>query len=597
MIKNLDLSKTKFKFFLSFLKLINRKSLVYILAGYFILTFVVETFIPIKVISRLLFLLFLGCFSFTLFYVSKERVLKFLTLEFNRPKMFVWARILYAAFGIYAGVQHFMLIPSGLEPVNNIFFNIENIELIYAINIVYLLAHVGLLFGKFIRVSWILIYVAGGLTIPYALELFLKSVVNFYAIFIPVNLWKGKTVEYKGNGAAVLLMTLSMGLLISCAGFFKLADPVWMEGLGMYYSLNIPFFFPEVLWPLLEYEWLVVSANYFAIVVQTISFPFLLFRKTRWIGIMSIVIMGVFLTFGMFGIGMAGGPIFLSITPLLLSFILPKRKGAENIKSITEYPSLPKIKKVFVLVFFWWAITGFYRAFSSKFEDTFSYIIPKYGSYVIKSEKRELIPKPLYWRNEIFKTIVSFTRPPMQVYESTWIIPLFDYYHLFDRYFYKVEFQSFNGKVYEPRKFFKENGAFSDEYPLPLNERFLFQCWEIQEVRQILDKESFNENARILKKTKDQFDYLIKYCEEVLEVPIDSIEKVTISIKPVHQPYKFEGNKKPWTNKKFSPFYIVNKKKGSHKFIYESLGGYDFRKLEVEPFQKGIIKPNYWKEL
>ncbi|MFZ1688479.1 MAG: hypothetical protein WAU70_13700 [Flavobacteriales bacterium] len=41
-----------------------------------------------------------------------------------------------------------------------------------------------LLFGRFIRGSWILIFVLGGILIPHSLELFIKNPLNFFSIFI-----------------------------------------------------------------------------------------------------------------------------------------------------------------------------------------------------------------------------------------------------------------------------------------------------------------------------------------------------------------------------------------------------------------------------
>ena len=137
-------------------------------------------------------------------------------------------------------------------------------------------------------------------------------------------------------------MFLSLSLLVTCAGLFKLFDPVWLSGYGFYYSFNIPYFAPKFLWRLLDYEWIMILFNYFAILIQVLTFPLFLFRKTRALGALFFMLFAIYLTVGMLGIGLVCGPTLLSISPILISWVCGRKQKKTNNKNSSCFSQLAK---------------------------------------------------------------------------------------------------------------------------------------------------------------------------------------------------------------------------------------------------------------
>ncbi len=559
--------------------------------------FFVVLFLGNETIQVGLFIGFIIIFLSHFILISRKSINKYLTIIVY-AEVFPLARILYAILCLYTGIQHITLISSGLEPVNFPRLGLETPSILaYLISGIYILALIMLLIGRYIQLAWIVIFITGILVIPFSLEIFIKNIINFYAIFIPVSLWKGEyDKKQKQGSAAVLLMGLSFAFLVTGAGVYKLLDPVWQEGLGLYYTMNIPFFPKEHLWFVLDYEWLMRFLNYLTIVVEMLALPLFLFRKTRLLGVLMIVFLAFFLAYPMAGIGVVGGPILIAICPIFLA-ICPVlhpylNKGKRFLDKLNNFLDSPKshsfgfLNKEYVYLFlFWWSISGMFF-YTLKDLDIFVNNPPTYRSFVNTKSKHlsEVIPMPIYWRLQIIKKGLKYTRPNIYA-EFIWLLELFDYNHLFGRVIFKIEYFDKNNKKYEPVTFFDNNGAVSSDYPLMANEKYILSAFRMMWIKQNCGLNSYFEEDFLR-----NFLPLIKYCKNEIEQDID-ITKVIIQIKPIHQPYNYQGNYKPWENEEWKPFFEIDYQSKKRKYHIANLGKYDFSKLEVDAFLEKELLP------
>lgn len=530
-------------------------------------------------------------------YVSKKTVSNWLTVSIN-PELMPLVRGLYGIACLYSALQHFTLVPYGIEPYNFLVWNIKTPNiLVYLIYTIHLLAIILIILGYKLRLSWIVLFITGGVVIPFSLEIFVKNIFNFYAMFIPVHIWCGvndeKTKTY--DGWPLLLMVISYGILMSTAGFFKLLDPVWQKGLGLYYSLNIPFFTPKYLWWILDNELLIKGLNWLTLIFELLSLPLLLFRKTRIYGMITLLGLGFFLTFIMEGIGVMGGPIILiaciavlGLTkyPTLLKKYIPKF-------SYFKINRVNKMNKEFnpfwlSIVVFWWTLTGFYSNFYNHAIGSINYYPPKYGNFTINSA-------PLINNNHSFlvrlryvNNVLKALRPP-SAWEFVWTLELFDYHHLFDRVYFRVLLIDEKGLLYEPIKFFENDGAISWNQPLPGNEKFLLTAFRIMDdVR----TNRFKKTNILSDPLSKELTGLIIYCKDKSSNNGNDIKFGKVQIKQVLQPFEYKGNFKTWKNSEWLDFYFYNISSEDGKCEVD-LPIFDYSKLKIDAFRNEIIQPNF----
>jgi len=564
----------------------NKRKLLF--SGLFILllSYITEIKLLPKEISRLFFLLFILLSIFAAVIHTQKYILSKTSIVFFKPKLFKYARLLFCVFSIFTALQHITLVRSGLEPMNEFPFS-QNELFVYTLNAIYIIVLTSLFFGKYIRLCWIIVFLTGGLLIPFSIETFIKMPFVFYAIFIPPSLWKGNDEKEPGNATGVLMMLFSYAMLITCAGIFKLFDPVWMSGYGIYYTLNTPCLLPKPFWFILDYEWLMISMNYFAIFTQIIIFPLAVFKKTRFMSVVFIGLFALFLSIGMYGIGLYCGPTLLVISLIFISLTYKTSYYKYQEKSSSRF----KYSFVYVILV-WWTISGFYPKFYRTFSKAYASEYPKFGPFIIASNSDE--KSTINWRNEVLMTVVSLSRPP-QLYEPSFIIPLFDYYHLFERYIFKVEFETENGEVIEPIKFFNPDGSYHMNYPFFQNERFLLTNFRIMELRQYsYSNIDILENYR-KNKLKKEIDGLINYCLEYVPQP-SQVVNAKVKIKLLKQPYNYKGNYKQWRDNEYQEFVRYSFQDNKTQIYPEALDFYEFNKLQIDPFKKGIIKPKYYHE-
>ena len=96
-------------------------------------------------------------------------------------------------------------------------------------------------------------------------------------------------------------------------------------------------------------------------------------------------------------------------------------------------------------------------------------------------------------------------------------------------------------------------------------------------------------------KIKKEIDGLINYCLEYVPEPRE-ILNAKVKIKLLKQPYNFKGNYKQWRDNEYQEFVRYSFQDNKTQIYPEALDFYEFNKLQIDPFKKGIIKPKYYHE-
>lgn len=569
------------KKYLKFISLLFFLLLLYSVFSYFSIVF------SSKILHVIIFYVLGG-----IVFLTRNRVIKWISIPLNTHLLPI-VRVLYGVLCLYSAIQHITLIPSGMEPYNFLVWGIETPSfLAYFLSGLYIIALVFIITGYRLRFAWVLLFITGGFIIPFSLEIFVKNIFNFYAIFIPASAWLGQKTTKGNEGWPFLLMGLSYSFLMTSAGIFKLLDPVWQEGLGLYYSLNIPFFLPRYLWGILDSEILMRSLNWITLIVELICLPLFFFKKTRIYALLSLLGLGFFLTIFMEGIGVMGGPIILvgCLAILSLTKFLENQSTLKyinnflykNVKVNDKY-SLNIWLGVFI---FWWSITGMYVNFYKHIPSNLSTFPPRYGNYTIHKEPL-FVKKTNYILKLGDKINYSLKKTrPNSAWEFIWSLELFDYHHLFDRVYFRVVFFDEHHKMYEPIKYFDKYGAISYEQPLPGNEKFILSAFRIMDA---IRKETFIRDLKLQQRMEKELQSLIKYSSKG---NINNYKYAKIQIKQIFQPYDFQGNYKKWGENEWNDFYEYDFtfKKG---VVSKTFSSYDYSKLKINVFKNKLITPNF----
>lgn len=166
---------------------------------------------------------------------------------------------------------------------------------------------------------------------------------------------------------------------------------------------------------------------------------------------------------------------------------------------------------------------------------------------------------------------------PHYLYRIVWPLPLFGYDHLFDRIIFRITHTDINYKEHEPYKYFDADG--SKEDGLLLNERFNLSNWKFMQF--------ITNGNRDIKILKPEIKGLVNHSKSFLPKDFNIIYS-TIYIKSIHQPYKYQGNSKPWTKDPFIKFCEIREKILLHN--YDNL--YELNNLEIKQFKNKIIQRN-----
>ena len=240
-------------------------------------------------------------------------------------KFIKYFRLAYCSTSLFTAIQHFTLIRSGMEPHNIVhgymkYFPVclQRLESYYILSILYLITLLFILFNLRTNYCFFIMFILGGLIIPFSLETFLKNIIHFWCMFISKDCWNGKKAN-KTDVCSIFMIGFCIAIISSFAGFYKSIDPVWLDGMGLYYSLNIPFFVPEYLWFILDFKTGIFYLNWLVIIIEILVLPLYLVKISQRIPIWLILGLGMFLTFIMSNFGLIGGTTIISIVLLLLS--------------------------------------------------------------------------------------------------------------------------------------------------------------------------------------------------------------------------------------------------------------------------------------
>ncbi|MEO8066964.1 MAG: hypothetical protein ABI599_04645 [Flavobacteriales bacterium] len=527
-----------------------------------------------------------------LFFDRQEgRLRRFLSVPVD-ARFLPATRIIYALMCLYTGVQHLWAVGYGMEPSNFVLLGWPESKLLaYALNALYLGALVSLLLGRWIRVSWIVVFAVGGILIPHSLELFIKNPLNFFSIFISPALWRGdRSAETPSSGWPLVLMGVCITFISTGAGIFKLFDPVWLHGTGFYYSLNIPFFCPKHLWPLLDSWPLMLFGNWATIVFEILALPLFLFRHTRVLALICVLGLGLFLSWPMWGIGLVGGPVVLAFVPAWVG-ICPwaarwwlkfRKKKTDDIRT-AAMPIGDRRLPGYVILLTWWTLLGFLGQSLSKF-DRFQYSPPLYGygQFVITTPPAIVLPSHVDDRlHDTYEALDKLR--PNKLWEWAWLLELFDYHHLFERVVYRMRVQD-TGGAWHTVDLFDEDGALKTQAALTGYIHFLKPVDAIRTLRH-------RDHVRPDRLTYygEMLDDMARYA--IAQLPAGTMaHEVVIDVLPLHMPLRFEGNSKPWRDSRYEPFYRYDAALGTGAVV-GSIAPYPFEMLDVPAFRDKVIVP------
>lgn len=501
-------------------------------------------------------------------------------------------RIAYAVLCLYTAVQHLWAVDYGIEPSNFHMLGIpENKVLAYGCYAVYMAALLSLVLGKWIRASWIIVFAMGGLLMPLSLELFIKQPLNFFAMFISPALWRGdRSAETPSAGWPLLMAAMAIGFITAGAGVFKLFDPVWQHGTGFYYSLNIPFFCPKHLRPLLDCWPLVLFCNWATIVVEIAAFPLLLWRRTRALALLCFAGLGVFLAWPMWGIGLVGGPMVLAFIPAWMGICPPLARWWLKLRKkpldgrTSGYPvAADQHLPGYALIIAWWTILGFFGTSLSKF-DRFKTMPPRYG-YEQFEVHAEPFRVPAHVESRITDTYEGLALlRPHKLWDWVWLLELFDYDHLFERAAYQARVVDADGTEHLVSMFDEDRALNSDLAWFG----YIHFMKNVVAIRFLRHRDQLKPN--VLAYHQAVMDNIARYA--MAQAPQGkAVREVVIDVHPLHQPLKFEGDSKPWlTVTRYEPFYLYDPATSTGKVI-GAVKPYPFHLLDVPAFRDRVIVP------
>lgn len=501
-------------------------------------------------------------------------------------------RVAYAILCLYTAAQHLWAVDYGMEPSNFPMLGIpEDKVLAYGCYAIYMAALVSLMLGKWIRASWIIVFGMGGLLIPHSLELFIKQPLNFFAMFISPALWRGdRSAETPSAGWPLLMAALAIAFITAGAGVFKLFDPVWLHGTGFYYSLNIPFFCPKHLRPLLDSWPLVLFCNWATVVLEIIAFPLLLWRRTRALALLCVVGLGVFLAWPMWGIGLVGGPMVLAFVPAWMGICPPLARwwlklrkkpldGATAVQPAIADQHLPG----YAVLIAWWTILGFVGTSLSKY-DRFKTSPPLYGYQQFEVHARP-VRIPTHVEDRIADTYEGLALiRPYKLWEWVWLLELFDYHHLFERAAFQARVVHVDGTE-QLVSMFDEDRALNSDIAWFGYIHFLKN---VDAIRSLRHRDRLKPN--VVAYHQAVMDDIARYA--MAQAPTgNAVREVVIDVHPLHQPLKFEGDSKPWlTVTRYEPFYQYDPSTSTGRVI-GAVKPYPFHLLDVPAFRDRVIVP------
>lgn len=176
---------------------------------------------------------------------------------------------------------------------------------------------------------------------------------------------------------------------------------------------------------------------------------------------------------------------------------------------------------------------------------------------------------------------------PHRFYNFVWSLALFDYHHLFNRLYFKVVFEDGAGRETEIRKYFDEDGAIAWEHPLIGSEKFLLTSFKMMTST---TSEPYISKQELTPKMQKELEALVKY--SLGGQDSGGFKSAIIKVIPMHQPYEYAGNYKPWTQFPWTDFFYYDFQTGQGK-VLNKVKTYHYEKLQIDAFKNKVIIPKF----
>lgn len=499
------------------------------------------------------------------------------------------ARVLYAVICLFTAVQRVWAVQFEIEPSS---FDLlgwpEDQALAYVLYAVYIAALVAVLFGKWLRAAWIVLFLFGGLLMAHTLESVLKIPLNFFAMFIPPALWRGdRSAETPWSGWPLMMSGICVAVTITAAGFFKLIDPVWQEGMGFYYSVALPFLSPKHLWPLLDSWPMMWLGNWATIVVECVTLPLFLLRRTRAIGVVCIAALGLFLSWPMQSIGLGGGSVLLAFAPAWAGLSPTLTRWWHRLPWARSGPVRedgpdrrgPAALPLYAVAIAWWTVIGSVGAALSKY-DEIRCGIPVLGMYTYQGPCRRIVPDHVAYRIKDVSRLIYATRPD-RLHEVCWVVELFDYHHFFERSTYRIRVEDAAGR-WRTVDFFDNDGSI-------LPGRRLTDYSTLEPMMSIL-RLRHRDRARSVAYDVRTIDDIVRYAIHLSGADTPP-KRAVLDVRPLHMPGHFAGLVRPWADgDQYKPFYEYDVAAGRGRVI-GAVSPYPYETLDVPAFREKRLVP------
>lgn len=431
-----------------------------------------------------------------------------------------------------------------------------------------------IVFGVGGKLPYVFNYIYGSLFLHGDVGTGMFNLVSFWVIFAGLDSkysiyfnFKNKALNCLLNYRSlplkwpIVLMSIHLGYTITTAGLSKIQDGVWDHHLGFYYTFIQPWIRSNTFDNLLNYKWLMFAMNWLTIISESIALPLLLFRRTRLIGGINLVLMFALLTYP-FRIDPIG-PFGIVIGCIVIASSLGYSQAPEFVNSgenQLRFRMVKYLNKAGLFFFISWTFSGFYYDIKKNVNSSRLTYPMAGGPFERIETKTHGINFPDVFRLPLLNVlnpeplIHIVNQSILHAVSPKWFSP-FNYYHFVGRAYYKICVEH-NGELIEPVKIFNEDGTMNitDYYGNVLQERVLQnRMWVLGLITHKLAAGiTFNFFSG---KEKKQVMALASFYHEKFKKMGYSGE-ILIKTRYITIPEKFMGNVKPWLEE---PWYSILK--------------------------------------
>ena len=581
---------------------LNNKYKILIILFTFLLSFFVNQYTNLDLKFKLIIeiILGLGFFSILLQILSKYHLFNSLILRINENLNGEINPYVFSIFRIIFGLLTFIILHHSFDFIEVVRYN-SSPEFISLLKLLY--------YPTLLSIFFIIIGFGGRL--PYLFNL----IGSFYlhgdvgtALYMSISFWilfmdtdsvlslkfkyrytiLNRIFNYSPNPKVwpSILLGLNVGFLITTAGISKLLDPVWLNGMGFYYTFLQPWIKTQHLNFILDYKYLMIIINWMTIITEIIVLPLMLFRRTRLYAGIFTVLMFTILTYPL-RIDFIG-PFGLLIGFLIIfSSINIKFKEIKLKTFVSYFPTF-----IYTLLIF--SLIGIFQMEIIRGNITY----PKLNiPFVLKNNKESTnnLKNQIYYNIPFITPISSFR------YLSTFSllrIPLgwyspFNSGHFFGRIIYKVGIKINNEMIF-PLEIFNDDGSMKTTnysgrilYPRVLQNRiFALEMLKI----------SVAQNNNLNNLPEDSYKAvlnLLDYYDKLFKNKGFDFNKLYIFYKNIYVPNNFEGNIAPCENQNWNQLFEFNIKYNQLKVI-DIPNKMKLNRFEFPYFENNKIEPNPW---